>query len=51
MHNIDNLYIAEVPKGIFTESLRSKMHQDIARRKEGTERKIRTGTIQRHKWL
>jgi hypothetical protein len=43
--NVDNLYIAEVSKGTFTESLRSKMHQNIARRAEGIERKIRTGTI------
>lgn len=49
--NIDDLYIAKISKGTSVESLRGKMHQDITQRKEGIERKICTGTIQRRKWL
>ena len=51
MSNADNPYIAQILKGVSTESLQGELYQDTTWQEEGIERKICTGTIQHDKWL
>ena len=50
MSNADNLNIAQILKGISTESLPGKMHQGITQWEECIERRICTGIIYCSKW-